>query len=97
MGGALEARNAATYNGNFAAKLVLDVTLFDGVRRLLLDNGEELLDTHDDDGPGVSSVRKFVVDYRPNNRCLGVWLAVRGKTRRAVEFLSLLVPQKLSF
>jgi hypothetical protein len=34
------------YNGNFATKLVLDFSLLDGIRSLLLDDLEELLDTH---------------------------------------------------
>lgn len=36
-----------TYNGNFAPKLVLDFPFFNGLRSLLLDNLEQLLDTHD--------------------------------------------------
>lgn len=36
-----------TYNSHFATKLVLDLALFDSIRRLLLDDGEELFDTHD--------------------------------------------------
>lgn len=39
-----------TYNGHFATKLVLDLALFDSTRRLLLDYGEELFDTHGDVG-----------------------------------------------
>lgn len=39
-----------TYNGNFPTELILDLALFDSVWRLLLDDLEELFDTHRD-GP----------------------------------------------
>lgn len=35
-----------TYNGNFAAELILDLPLLDGIGSFLLDDLEELLDTH---------------------------------------------------
>jgi hypothetical protein len=36
----------STYNGNLAAKLVLDVALLDGVGGLILDDGKESFDAH---------------------------------------------------
>lgn len=35
-----------TYNGHFATELVLDLALLDGIWGLVLDDGEELFDTH---------------------------------------------------
>lgn len=35
-----------TYNGHFAPKVVLDLAFLDGLGRLFLDDGEELLDSH---------------------------------------------------
>lgn len=35
-----------TYDGDFATELVLDFAFLDGFRSFLLDDGEELLDTH---------------------------------------------------
>lgn len=39
-------KSRQTYNGDFPAELGLDLALLDGVRRLILDYGEELFDTH---------------------------------------------------
>jgi hypothetical protein len=39
-------RARQTYNGDFAPELVLDLALFKGIRTLLLNYGEELLDAH---------------------------------------------------
>jgi hypothetical protein len=44
-----ESWTAQTHNRNFATELVLDLALLDGVGGLLLDDGEELLDTHLDE------------------------------------------------
>lgn len=44
--GTARAERGSTHDGDLAAEVVLDLALLDGVGRLLLDDGEELLDAH---------------------------------------------------
>ena len=56
-----------THDGNFATKLILDLALLNRIRRLLLDDLEELLDTHPDGLLLVSWLELIGKDLREKN------------------------------